>query len=364
MKRLALFLVVLLLAISPSWGQLSGFSKYKEITISHANVDADLTNFPVYIPIIGDTDIGAICQSDGDDVQFSNAGNTATLTFERLPGFAVAAGAASGDFYVLVPTVAGSSDTVIRCYYGDADATSASSAANTFATGNNWVAVWHLEESGSGYLDATGNNNDSVSQDAPTRVTGLVGGYAQEFVAANHNWIKVADSASLDVTTTFSGQALVKRTSDAEAPFVNKVNSFTWTVTAAGKNQIVLRSDPATDYISTTGSDDTNQHYFGITVDSSYVHHYVDSTADSDQSQTNNAVANSSALFLGAYDEYESLDSNIIIDEIRIYAGALSDAWHKFTYYNWQEGHAAGNELTWGAETSPSGFVPIAIIIN
>jgi hypothetical protein len=101
---------------------LSGFSYYKTITISKTNVSADVNNFPVFIPIVSDADIGAACRADGFDVQFANADNSAALTFERLTGFAVASGEASGDFYVLVPTVTTADDTVIRCYYGNAGA--------------------------------------------------------------------------------------------------------------------------------------------------------------------------------------------------------------------------------------------------
>jgi hypothetical protein len=38
-------------------------------TIQNANVDSDLTNFPLYVKIAAGTDIGATAQSDCDGIR-------------------------------------------------------------------------------------------------------------------------------------------------------------------------------------------------------------------------------------------------------------------------------------------------------
>ena len=64
---------------------LSGFGYYKTITISTTNVDADLTNFPVYIPIVNDADIGGECLATGYDIQFADS-DPEPFCFEHIAG--------------------------------------------------------------------------------------------------------------------------------------------------------------------------------------------------------------------------------------------------------------------------------------
>lgn len=380
MKRYLALLAVLLLAV-PSFGQLTGFSKYKEITISNTNVAATYSNAIAYVPIVADANIGAICQADGDDVQFSNSDNTATLTFERIK-FAVAAGAADGDFYILVPALSTSATTVIRCYYGKAGATSASSAANTFATANGWISVLHLEESTEPYADATGVNNSDSGGVPPARATGIQS-YGQDFNGSTH-WINIPDSASLDIGTNdlyISAWVYLHDVSSRRMIFAKRALAggagyyFDVTPTA----YISLFAGDGTDTDATNDEQTVTANtwtHIGVAWDRSSLAKTLKDGVRQATGRNMTAVGDVSnaiavAVSNRAADDPGDFYVDGIVDEIRVLAvadfttipiGALL----KWEYYNAHDGHAAGNELTWGAEqsTGEATYVPKIIIIS
>ena len=335
---------------------LSGFSYYKEITISNGNVDGDLTNFPVFIPIVADADIGAKCRADGFDIQFANADNSESLTFERLPGFAVAGGAASGNFYVRVPIVDHDAATIIRCYYGKADATDVSSPENTFDTANGWGAVWHLEENGNPYYDATANDNDSTAGTYPDRATGKMS-YGQDFELDSSEYISFPSTASLNLGTSDFTMSFWFKPETVVGAMITKQYSATpyyylW-CNAGGYVQARIHDGTNTVY--------QNCHPSITITAGEWYHLYVTVDRDSATGFTfvvNNigngnadpravlTLDNDNALVMGK----TSYFFDGIIDEVRINKTYLGVAWGKFEYYNSHDGHAAGNELTWGAE--------------
>ena len=79
-KRLLLSLMVLLSILmieSTAYAFLAGYSHRKEITIQSANIDSDLTDFPVYIRINADTDIGGNMKDTSTTLSYG-MGNAAT----------------------------------------------------------------------------------------------------------------------------------------------------------------------------------------------------------------------------------------------------------------------------------------------
>ena len=361
---------------------LSGFSYYKAITISTTNCDADLTNFPVYVPIVNDADIGGECLATGYDIQFADATNDNVLTFERLAGFAVASGQANGDFYVLVPTVAGAADTVIRCYYGKAGATDVSSPENTFLAANGWSAVWHLEESGNPYLDATSNNNDSTGGTYPDQATGKIV-KAQDFDSANTEFIQINDNSSLDFgdTDDMTMTAWIKMETLASWNIACKWGAGGEIFIFYGLSTIFddpvcrakLELGDGADFAAVTDYDhgmaagtwyhiagrldENNSEGLNIFTDGVKRSGFADPTSVG-------SMVNAAELIIGARDLYGTNPYNGLIDELRVFKGLLSDAWIKFEYYNSHDGHAAGNELTWGAETSTAAVPYIPKVIG
>ena len=124
--------------------------RYKPITI--AAPDADLSDVLVRIKLDADTDIGAVCQSNGYDVYFTTSDGSVRLPFSRLE-WNVENGTASGQFDVLcdIPV----SGVTIRMYYGGITSTDNQSREQTYA---NYLAVYPLNAiTDVGFEDVSGN---------------------------------------------------------------------------------------------------------------------------------------------------------------------------------------------------------------
>lgn len=129
------------------------YTKRKTITIQHANVDSTLTDFPLYVQFTGDTDIGAVAQADGDDIRFESSGNV--LLNAEKEYFEISGGAASGYFWVKVPSVSTGAGTDIYMYYGDGSASAQSGATSVWDS--NFTLVSHLSGSNYYFADSTAN---------------------------------------------------------------------------------------------------------------------------------------------------------------------------------------------------------------
>jgi len=90
----------------------------KKITIQNTNVDSDLNNFPLYVKIASDSDIGSHAQADGDDIRFTLSNGTTAIPYEK-EAFSINGGSAEGHFWVKIPTISSGSETKIYIYYGN-----------------------------------------------------------------------------------------------------------------------------------------------------------------------------------------------------------------------------------------------------
>jgi|GEM_PF-4883534 len=59
------------------------FNKRKKITISKTNVASGLSNFPLLVKLLEDTDLGPACRSDGFDIRFTSSDGSTLLPQER-----------------------------------------------------------------------------------------------------------------------------------------------------------------------------------------------------------------------------------------------------------------------------------------
>ena len=353
---------------------LSGFTYYKTITISNTNVSADITNGIAYVPVVADTDIGAVCLASGYDVQFSNSDNSSILTFERLAGFTNAGSSASGDFYVLVPTITTGSSTVIRCYYGKAGATDASSPENTFATSNGWIGVWHLEEAAGGpYIDATSNSYDSTESNSPAQGTGKMG-YCVTGAAGKYIYFGDRSGLNFGTSTNFSVSAWVYPTTISTEMYITAKYKdvgdlgFDFSINADPQFSGGI-CDGSVTSVKKGGTPVINTWYhvawtlqrasatgFRLFIDG------TESGTGADPTPTSGTISNTvdfnimnknnSAPFLG------------LVDEVRFYSGLRTPAEIKFERYNSVAGHAAGNELTWGGQTAAGGGTTLSVAVN
>jgi len=341
-------------------GWLTGWQARKAITISHANVDADLTDFPLLVKFANDTAIGAKARSDGYDLRFTSSDGTTLLKYERET-FSVSSGSASGNIWVKVPTVSGSIDTTVYMYYGKSDATDGQDAGNVW--NDNFQAVWHMNGAASeggtmsdskGLRDLTAHGSwNAGSLDSPinavtkfngtdTYMEGLAYNPAGAFTFSG--WAKVSGNGvnysriivNGPVNTSWSIQKM-----DGDQHF------WTWRLMPnfTDVNSAVL--DDGWHYVTGTynGSDTSSFYIDGISVGTVSYSGTVPST------EGTISVGGETAEHEGAGNA-SWLDGGL--DELRISSIDRSAEWIKFEYNNM---NSAGNELTFASEENNYGWL-------
>lgn len=169
------------------------YSKYQEVTIDASHVDADLTDFVVYINLADLSKAGAdifdTCRSDGGDIRVTKSDGTTELAREVV---AIDTTAKTGELHVkYTGTLSSSTDTVIRIYYNGTDTEPAASATyGSEAVWSDYEHVYHMEAGGE---DSAGNGDATANGNVPTNVAGKVGGAqdldgTDDFFDAGDQW--------------------------------------------------------------------------------------------------------------------------------------------------------------------------------
>ena len=187
-------------ASAQSWS--NNYTHRRAITIDHTKVpNTDQVNFPVLIsgtyPYLASTaNGGAVTSANGYDILFtSDVNGTSPLAFERET-YDPSTGTVN--FWVNVPTVSHTSDTVIYLFYGNSSVTTDPSSA--MATwDNNYAGVWHLPDGTTlSAGDSTLNSNTGTIIGA-TAATGQIGGAAA--FDGSTGLITVSNNSSIDVAS-------------------------------------------------------------------------------------------------------------------------------------------------------------------
>jgi len=344
-------------------GWLSGWSKRKKITIDCTNIDSDLSHFPLLVIIDGDTDIfGELGAGDGKKVAFTTSDGETQL-YAEIEQFD-----ASGQkavYWVSKSgwTISSSSNTEIYIYYDSshADNTSYIGEAGSTPAANVWdsnfVAVYHLRESGNGtsgeYKDSTSNGLDGTggagnASKTPAQTDGKV--YkAQDFESDDDHFIRLGNNSKFDFTSALTISCWMKPESygggsygrliykpGAYSIFWNYSDEirFNLVIGASGKNLDVIIYETNWMYVSFT---------YDKTLGSNNQKALKNGSIAGQRNQTGDIDTNTNNLDIGR--DGWSFDG--IIDEIRFSNIDRGLAWHKFEYYNMNE---ADHELSWGSE--------------
>ncbi|MDD5704843.1 MAG: DUF2341 domain-containing protein [Kiritimatiellae bacterium] len=123
-----------------SW--LPGWKYRKAIAIDSSLIDEDLTNFPVLVRLTAQNFDFARARTDGGDVRFTAGDGGTPLYFERESYDALNAQAV---FWVNVPLVSSSADTVFYLYFRRTDAGDVQNPAEVWDSSH--VGVWHMQTS-------------------------------------------------------------------------------------------------------------------------------------------------------------------------------------------------------------------------
>src|SRR5271169_789990 len=178
-----LSIILGLCSVAPTPASASnGYSYSRPITIDHTKVPhTDQANFPVLIsgtyPYLASTSNGGnVTSANGYDILFTaDAGGTTPLAFEQ-ESYSPSTGAVT--YWVKVPTLSHTSDTVIYLFYGNASVSSDPSN-KTGVWDSNYQGVWHLEDNAANHTvqDSTsnGSNGTSAANSSSKSTTGEIG---------------------------------------------------------------------------------------------------------------------------------------------------------------------------------------------
>jgi hypothetical protein len=180
---LCLLLVLALPRAVAQPGSLAGFNYRRAITIDHTKVpNTDQVNFPVlfsgtYSFLASPANGGKVANTNGFDIVLTDSTGTQLLNWE-IESYSPTDGTVN--FWIKVPSISHTSDTVIFLYYGNASITTFQGGSTGSVWDSNYRAVYHLnlDPTAFGAKDSTANANDltaSGSWNGSQSVGGQIG---------------------------------------------------------------------------------------------------------------------------------------------------------------------------------------------
>jgi hypothetical protein len=343
----------------------------KRILIDHAQVQANLTDFPVLINQTSDSGLVSHAQSNGNDIVFSSSDGVTKLS-HQIEKYVSATGALVA--WVKVPSISSSADTKLYMYYGNPTCGSQQDPKNVWD--GYFKGVWHLNEDPSGTApqmkDSTSNGNNGTSagvmmtsDQVPGRIDGSL-----DFDGSNDEII-CGNAASLQITTEITIEAWARTSSTgATRGIVSKHNS------AAPYNGYQLRKYSDDYYRFATGNPNGAGQY--IASDSAYTDsgwHYIVGVRRSgtnylyidgvqQTATTTYAITESGVNFVigRAYAGYDNFWWLGDIDEVRVSNMGRSASWVA-TCYNNQNSPSTFYSVSSNEEQNPkvSGTLPTSL---
>lgn len=208
MKKLLLLLLPLIFFWAPRSAS-AAYSFKRVITIDHTQVGGtDSTNFP--LAVAGTyTDLktvgngGSVQNSSGFDIVFtSDAGCTTLMTFEN-ESYSATTGAVA--FWVNIPTLSHTADTVFYMCYGNSGISTFQGGATGAVWDSNFKAVWHFPDGSTLSGSDSTSNAVSLTNAGGTAVAGAIDGGAS---FSGGTGVQMNTANNPYVSTTFSGSGL------------------------------------------------------------------------------------------------------------------------------------------------------------
>jgi hypothetical protein len=342
---------------------VGSYSKRKSITIRNTNITSALSNFPLFVKINNDSDIGTAVRNDGYDILFTDSSNN-PLSYERESWSGGGGSSANGSFWVRTnlnqDNNVATPDT-IYLYYGKADSTDNQDVVDgsNDVWNSNFAGVWHLSENAVDEQSVAGKHLDSTinartgTQNGNVRITGKVA-YGQGFDGTDDNITIASSYPSQDITVSWWSNCGVV-TPTAEGIFdINRSSdrlfAYNWNFGGQNGLYVAYRDQSATtNYVRLLDSSITQSdwHHYAIVWNETARTFtlYKDGTAQVATSSSNPTIPSGSNTRLGI--GANATEGNVNIDEFRIASITLTASWIKFEYENMAN---VGTELTFGSE--------------
>ncbi|MCX6718583.1 MAG: DUF2341 domain-containing protein [Candidatus Staskawiczbacteria bacterium] len=327
----------------------------KKITISNANVDSNLSNFPVLVKITADSNMSTAL-ANGYDIRFADSGGLTLLQYERESWSGGGGNSVTANFWVKVPTISHSSATTIYIYYGNSSAVDAQSPTGVWDS--NFLGVWHMADNAANktVVDSTGGDNGTAKANTSSKTTtGKVNGAltfngSSDYVNLNSNvgnftlssaftisaWVNPALDSSDDVIygNTWTGQGYMMR--------INSSNKARFILFKSSNNYKGIDSSALS----------SGWHYITGIWNGTATKIFIDGAENSQTAVTKGTVdtittSNNTNIGLDTTSDGHYFKGPI--DEVRVSNLVRSADWLKFEYHNMAD---SGNNLTFaGQET-------------
>ena len=317
-----------------------GWSYRQRITVNHAKVATNLTDFAVLVNFTNANlrsvaNGGHVTQSDGGDIRFENYSNV-KLNHEIEKYVAT-----NGELiaWVKVDVLSTNVDTVINMYYGSPDTNKQWNVADTWES--SLMLVQHLHQTSFTRYDSTSNaNNGTPYGGISSNVSGQVDG-ANSFDGVD-DYILCGTNASLNITNVITIEAWVCPTAFAtEGYIVSKGNTIGDTVysLSVGTNGDLKTMRTGGSQRGSAYSIVTNAYsHIAVTISGTSINFYGNGTNIGVAAASGDITTNAKPLQLG----WRSGSTYFygIIDEVRLYNRALSSG-EILTQYNNQNSPSA-----------------------
>ena len=358
-------------------GWLSGWDYRKKITVQYANIDSDLTWFPLYVDITADTDIGGHVSdtTNGYDIRFTKTDGTTLLAYER-EYFNVTDTTATGHYWVSGDgwVLANDAGTEFYIYYNDGDGTvDGEDAANVWDA--NFVSVWHMSDATISTISDSKGSNDGTKEDdnEPIETTTAKIYKAQDFDGVD-DYITCGTDVSLDVVlgTLSFGMYLDALPGATDTGIICKDNSganigdFNVNMGYTGEDDKLywfIDDPPATGKVNSDGAlSATTWYHVALLFGTGGMIMYINGIAQADTDVVTEGMTNASANLMFGVIRAGLWEFDGKLDEIRLSDSRRAIDWSNFEYHNM---HEDDNELDWGAETTetPITYIPQVIMI-
>ena len=301
------------------------------IEVVYTYVDGALSNFPVLVKLTSSNFDFSKANSDGHDIRFTTDDGETIIQHERERHNS---GSEVAEYWIKVPSVANDATTTIYMYYRTTD--TSDSATTTGVWDDNFVGVWHLNQSTGDTATSSckGGMDGSFQGNLPDTGRGGIVAEGQDLDGTG-DYITISGSGLANTTreiwfypddlANYQGLVSMSDWATGAAHFKGEAgNAITWDVRDNGTSRKVSWS-------TTTGGWRYAAGRYDGTAGTSDIWGNEQERAENTAISTGLTILDSNMIG----NEYDAArDADGIIDEVRISDIYRADEWLKATYYS------------------------------